>query len=518
MVEIPTIIGTSIEVVSVKIHNPTLYISGIQYLEHITWRLFVRLLLLTGILLIGTACNSKSGSGPKNAESPEKTYSAVYAYPSNDLEPGDGSVEVSAIGIISCKDEDDNEVDEELCESFTEAPKVTHVSPAGSREIVVNGNTETRTFLEGATTGTLVGLVCGNSAQVNIDLACVNKRFVDFKGEGSVFCAISNAKKIQCFGSNNGGQLGIDNTNDQTSPVTMTEFGSVKSLALGGNQTCAILEDDTVKCAGLNWAGQLGSGDTNTNATPIVIPGFEGAVKLYAASLNTCALFADNTVKCTGFNNNSQISAVPGNVLVPTVIDGLTGVRDLAVGDNRICALMLDNSVKCAGGNSYGELGLGDTVARTSYVDVPDLNGAKQIVMGMSMDEFWTTYHWTCALMSDDTVKCAGESMETDYGSSFVSIAELSNVRSLALGKGNVCAILQNGSVKCKGSNWDGQLGLGDTSTKTSFETVAAFQGAEKMAGGWPGMCALFPDGQIKCSGLTTFGSNEPVVIPFDVI
>lgn len=161
-----------------------------------------------------------------------------------------------------------------------------------------------------------------------------------------------------------------------------------------------------------------------------------------------------------------------------------TAVRSIAVGNGFACARLVDGRVKCWGENGSGQLGLGDTTDRGDGpgemgVDLPAVNlGAGrttvQVVAGDSN---------ACALLDNGAVKCWGSNTYGQLGLGDVALrgdgpgemgdnlpaVQLGSGRiatSLTVGLGSVCALLDNASVKCWGFGFNGQLGLGDTAAR----------------------------------------------------
>jgi alpha-tubulin suppressor-like RCC1 family protein len=81
----------------------------------------------------------------------------------------------------------------------------------------------------------------------------------------------------------------------------------------------------------------------------------------------------------------------------------------------------------------------------------------------------------TCALASDGTVKCWGSNFSGQIGdgtttSAYLAptaVTGLSNVTQLALGGGHTCVLLADGTVKCWGANPTGELGYPTTAKCT---------------------------------------------------
>ena len=81
-------------------------------------------------------------------------------------------------------------------------------------------------------------------------------------------------------------------------------------------------------------------------------------------------------------------------------VTALTGATALGVGGYHTCAIVAGGAVKCWGNNSFGELGDGTSVSRsTSPVAVIGLTGVLAIAAGQQH---------TCALLPSGAVDCWG--------------------------------------------------------------------------------------------------------------
>ena len=81
--------------------------------------------------------------------------------------------------------------------------------------------------------------------------------------------------------------------------------------------------------------------------------------------------------------------------------------------------------------------------------------------------------------------------------------------RTLAAGGDHTCAILDDGTVSCWGSNQYGQLGDGtntDSSTPTPTSSLGAGRTAVSIAAGTAHTCALLDDATVACWGMANFG------------
>jgi alpha-tubulin suppressor-like RCC1 family protein len=99
----------------------------------------------------------------------------------------------------------------------------------------------------------------------------------------------------------------------------------------------------------------------------------------------------------------------------------------IAAGKYHNCAILDNSSIKCWGSNNAGQLGLGDTVNRGA-----DPGGGDQM----------------------------GDNLPS------VDLGTGRTARGITAGDNQTCAILDDASIKCWGSNTAGQLGLGDTNNR----------------------------------------------------
>ena len=141
------------------------------------------------------------------------------------------------------------------------------------------------------------------------------------------------------------------------------------ALAAGYDHTCALLNAGTVKCWGGNSFGQLGLGDAADRGD---------AANELGDNLPAVALGAGKTAKA------------------------------IAAGYQHTCALLSDDTVKCWGRNTNGQLGLGNTTGRGDQAnEMGDSLPAVALGAGKTAKAIAAGGDQTCALLSDDTVKCA---------------------------------------------------------------------------------------------------------------
>ena len=326
-------------------------------------------------------------------------------------------------------------------------------------------------------------------------------------------CAILDDDTLKCWGKNDKGQLGVGSTNDKLTPqsVNLGTGKTAKQVSAGYQHTCAILNDDTLKCWGNGQNHRLGMcGDgyycstSNINAPSSDTVDTGQTVKQVSAGYgHTCAILNDNTMKCWGLNNNGRTgrghtsharlcaqnndgdcSGTTGSIDLGSDCGGTCTAKQVACGGLHTCAILNNDKIKCWGDNVHGQLGIGTNQQETAadeFVNLGSGRTAKQVVTGAEH---------TCAILDDDTVKCWGNGMKGQLGIGSNTYSK-TTPQSVNLGTGktalhitaggaeegngdydNTCAILNDNTLKCWGSNNNGQLGQGDYNDRNSPTAV----------------------------------------------
>ena len=339
-------------------------------------------------------------------------------------------------------------------------------------------------------------------------------------------CALLNTGAVNCWGHNSNGRLGNGNTTDSLVPVAVSAFTDVSATAVsitaGYYHTCAVLNTGAVNCWGRNHYGQLGNGSTTNSSVPVAVAAFTDgatAVSITAGDSHTCALLNTGAVNCWGSNGDGQLgnntttdSSVP--VAVAAFTDGSATAVSITAGDSHTCALLNTGAVNCWGRNSNGQLGNGTTtnssvpVAVTAFTDGAT---AVSITAGVSH---------TCALLNTGAVNCWGSNGNGQLGngnttSSSVPVAVSAftggvTAVSITAGGYHTCAVLNTGAVNCWGYNGDGQLGNDSTTVSSVPVAVSTFTDgsatAVSITAGYYHTCALLNTGAVNCWGFNFNG------------
>ncbi|WP_437681521.1 hypothetical protein [Sorangium sp. So ce131] len=358
----------------------------------------------------------------------------------------------------------------------------------------------------------------GNTSSADACAECVSQRVTHVAAGNEHTCAVIGIGKLKCWGENGNAQLGLGDLEDRgdepaemDSDLPLVNLGAgktVMAVAAGQSHTCAILDDRSVKCWGSNSYGQLGLGSTTSpvgrassemgdNLAAVKLGTDKAAVTIAAGQSHTCAFLNDGSVKCWGYNAYGQLglgsttsyvgraSSEMGDNLAAVNFGTDKAAVAIAAGESHTCAILDDRSVKCWGSNNYGQLGLGST---TSYVgrasnEMGDNLAAVNLGTDKAAVAIAAGQSHTCALLDDGSVKCWGSNIygQLGLGSTTSYVGRASNEMgdnlaavnlgsdkaavAIAAGQSHTCAFLNDSSVKCWGHNAYGQLGLGSTTS-----------------------------------------------------
>lgn len=314
-------------------------------------------------------------------------------------------------------------------------------------------------------------------------------------------CAIRPDRALECWGTNNFGQLGLGDNARRTSPVQVGAYHDWRRVTAGGNHTCAINMDGKLYCWGQNTEGQLGRSDPTYISSPSQIGLDTDWQSVSAGAAHTCAIKINHTLWCWGNNDNGQLggSEIGSQVSAPTRVLGDLIWSVVSAGDNHTCGVQLDRIINCWGSNDSGQLGV-TAPNPVGFIQIGDEGPWTRVAVGSKH---------SCAIKADTSLWCWGRNAFGQLGNGESGNSHSTPQRvgtdlgwtSVELGKEHSCAMRIDGRLWCWGDNLVGQLGLDQQIIQLHPTETSLANSWHSVALGDVHTCALFADGRFGCWG-----------------
>jgi alpha-tubulin suppressor-like RCC1 family protein len=184
---------------------------------------------------------------------------------------------------------------------------------------------------------------------------------------------------VRTFGYNAQGQLGDNTTVSKSTPVQVWDISSsATAVSCGRDHIAVLLADGTVRTFGSNDFGQLGIDNLVSRLTPVQVFGISSsATAIACGDQHTVILLANGTVMTIGRNNNGQlgINVTAGTRMTPVQVFGISSSAvAIACGGAHTAVLLADGTVRMFGNNTQGSLGVNDLVDRSTPVTVVNIS------------------------------------------------------------------------------------------------------------------------------------------------
>ena len=354
--------------------------------------------------------------------------------------------------------------------------------------------------------------------------------------------ALKNDGTVWGWGRNGAGQLGDNTTTQRLTPVQVKGPGGtgyltgISAISAESTSSLALKNDGTVWGWGANGVGQLGDNTTTDRYTPIQVLGPGGTGYLTDITVITVgwyhslALKDDGTVWTWGINTYGQLGdnttnqrLTPVQVLGPEGVGFLVGVDAISGSEYYSMALKDDGSVWSWGNNVYGNLGDNTTTQRSTPVQVLGPGGTGYLT---GITEIGNGESHSLALKNDGTVWAWGSGSYGKLGNNSSSTqrtpiqvldsaaaGNINNITSVAAGRWYSLALKNDSTVYAWGYNSSGQLGTGDTNSRSVPNSVLKsdvssqlFSNAKVITGGDNQSLALKNDGTVWAWGSNSYG------------
>ena len=300
-------------------------------------------------------------------------------------------------------------------------------------------------------------------------------------------CAVRLDGGVACWGS--------DGLRER---FALAGLQNVVAVSTGNNPTlgmhaCVLHTDGTIACWGSGHDGKLGQGDTNNYYLPVTVPGITDAVAVSAGASHTCAAHRDGSVSCWGSNSSRQMGdSTPRPSYSPQRVPGLSDVVTVAVGDSSNCAVHRDGSVSCWG-----------WPYTTDHAD----SAPRRFKGPAAFTSVSIGWSYSCATSVAGDVYCW---VNGQAPADATRVRNLTDVVEASVGFFNGCGLHRDGGVSCWGRNDLGEIGDGTTTGRDQPVRLAGIVDAVAVSvtvgnpGVNPHACALHEDGSASC-----WGSNE---------
>jgi alpha-tubulin suppressor-like RCC1 family protein/V8-like Glu-specific endopeptidase len=215
---------------------------------------------------------------------------------------------------------------------------------------------------------------------------------------------------------------------------------------------------------------------------------------------HSCAVTGSGRVACWGDNTYGQLGL--GDFLqrtTPTIVASLRDVVSVSAAATHSCAVTSNNEVYCWGSNSDGQLGVGSNTSSSLPVKV-----------GGSYHSITTGAKHSCAIDTAGRSHCWGLNTSGQLGDGTITtrkspvlVSSLSGVTNITAGHYHTCAVAAGALLYCWGDNSSRQLGIGDGTKKTSPVKVGTLSNVMFVSAGEQSTCAN------TGAGLYCWGSNQ---------
>jgi len=243
-----------------------------------------------------------------------------------------------------------------------------------------------------------------------------------------------------------------------------------------------------------------------------------------AGDRHSCAVMTDGTVTCWGYNEGGQLGDESTTTsLVPVPVSGIDGLTpastaiSVSAGSFHSCAVMANGAARCWGWNINGQLGDSSTTNSPWPVQVSGIDGSTLATTAVSIT---AAFLHTCALMGNGTIRCWGYNWKGQLGDGtntdrstpvqvevIDGLTDANKAVSVHTHYYHSCAAMEDGTATCWGENNYGQLGNNSTTNSTVPVRVSGIDGADdasttvSVSTGGQYSCALMANGTAKCWG-----------------
>lgn len=280
----------------------------------------------------------------------------------------------------------------------------------------------------------------------------------DFSG-----VAIQSNGNLWTFGLNSWGQLGTNNRTNYSTPAQIGQWpwAKVFSNPSGNGYFLGLRTDGSLWGSGNNSYGQLGVGSAGANIISPVMALSSNWTQLSAGPSHVLAVASNGTLWAWGNNSYGQlgINSYSSTYVSPIQIGTQSNWSQIFAGFLFSIAIQSNGTLWSWGANSQGQLGQNNQLTYLTPTQVGTSSTWSSISCGY--------YQYTNAIQSNGTLWTWGNNSYGQLGlgdlvhrSSPTQVGTLSNWTRVTAGYGTTVAIQYPNTIWTWGNNNQGQLGL----------------------------------------------------------
>ena len=311
--------------------------------------------------------------------------------------------------------------------------------------------------------------------------------------------------------------LGQNSLTRVTSPTQVGTLKNWKQISSGLNNCAAIRTDGTLWTWGTNGSGQLGLGDVTSRSSPTQVGALTNWSKVSFGDSSCLAIKTDGTLWAWGSNGRGQLGL--GDIISrssPVQVGALTNWAEISIAKNiepSCLAVKTDGTLWSWGEGQTGSLGLGDTLDRSSPVQVGLLTDWIKVSVGESVHCLAVRANGTLWVWGDNNLGQLGL-LDITSRSSPTQVTQLSSLfcTEIHAGSFNSFAIVKDSInqpyLYSWGQNNVGQLGQGDRTHRSQPQTVGTSNTWKTISSFNQGTLATRTDGTLWAWGRVFFAGT----------
>jgi DNA-binding beta-propeller fold protein YncE len=336
-------------------------------------------------------------------------------------------------------------------------------------------------------------------------------------------CAIMGGTNLYCWGLNQYGEDGLNNTSQYTTPVQVTyPVGTWTAISMGQYysadpfNTCGIMSGGLYCWGHDNYgtAGQANNTEYN-EPTQVTSPSTTWS-SVSVSGADACAITTAGALYCWGFDAEGEDGPNATSNGYPAQVTGVSGTwTAVSQGEDTACGIA-SGKLYCWGYTPY--------ILNTWYNangNQPTTTTPQQIGSATNWTAVSTAYGTdACAINSSGQLYCWGKNVEGQDGQGYTGGTLSSPTQitspsatwsSVSMSNADTCAITTAGALYCWGFNANGEDGLGNT---TEYYATSPMQ-ITSPSTTWSSVlqdtydaCAINTSGKLYCWGWNGKGED----------